>query len=421
MVDYIDIEVILNTESSASTDSIKIVIQQFLENKKILPNTVISEFNKDTDTFYPFIRCIIVGNISNSNHVTVPVDFKNVVINWYIYSLDQYGVMAAAETDGEGEEVTLATYLTLPSQELFTLWENLYYEDNIKNNLLKYARTIMEFSNKGINPAIVSCNKVILLHGPPGTGKTSLCKALAQKLSIKLNNSYSSGILIEINSHSLFSKWFSESGKLVNKMFTKIREACENTSVLVCVLIDEVESLAHARDQCLTGNEPSDSIRVVNAMLTQIDQIKKYPNVLILATSNMTEAIDLAFVDRADIKQFLGFPSVPAIYKIYTSCLNELMRGHIIKYTDDLVTVDLIARGDSEIQNECSKKLLTICQNSVGLSGRTLRKIPFLAHALYVNSDAVDLNLFLNAMLLAVEAEHKNKISFTTKRKVNSI
>lgn len=75
-----------------------------------------------------------------------------------------------------------------------------------------------------------------------------------------------------------------------------------------------------------SGTEPSDSIRVVNAVLTQIDQIKCYSNVLILATSNMTQTIDLAFVDRADIKQYLGLPSVPAIYKIYMSCLEELMK-----------------------------------------------------------------------------------------------
>lgn len=84
-----------------------------------------------------------------------------------------------------------------------------------------------------------------------------------------------------------------------------------------------------------TGNEPSDSIRVVNAVLTQIDQIKRFPNVLILATSNMTETIDIAFVDRADIKQYLGIPSVPAIYKIYYSCILELFKvfsNHIIHF-----------------------------------------------------------------------------------------
>lgn len=41
-------------------------------------------------------------------------------------------------------------------------------------------------------------------------GKTSLCKALAQKLSIHLNDRYKKCLFVEINSHSLFSKWFSE-------------------------------------------------------------------------------------------------------------------------------------------------------------------------------------------------------------------
>ena len=47
---------------------------------------------------------------------------------------------------------------------------------------------------------------------------------------------------------------------------------------------------------------------------------------MILTTSNVTGAIDLAFVDRADIKQYIGPPSPAAIFKIYHSCITELMR-----------------------------------------------------------------------------------------------
>ncbi len=53
--------------------------------------------------------------------------------------------------------------------------------------------------------------------------------------------------------------------------------------------------------------------------------IFRHPNVIILTTSNITGAIDLAFVDRADIKQYVGLPSAAAVYRIYHSCLKELM------------------------------------------------------------------------------------------------
>ncbi len=47
-------------------------------------------------------------------------------------------------------------------------------------------------------------------------------------------------MLVEINSHSLFSKWFSESGKLVQKMFQHIVDLVSDEYRFVCVMIDEV-------------------------------------------------------------------------------------------------------------------------------------------------------------------------------------
>lgn len=136
--------------------------------------------------------------------------------------------------------------------------------------LLSYAHSALLFSDAGVDTNLITWNHVILLHGPPGacacplavasvaapasrplqhadihppphaaplhlhlrpplctpagTGKTSLCKALAQKLAIRLSHRFASAQLIEINAHSLFSRWFSESGKLVTRLFAHITE-----------------------------------------------------------------------------------------------------------------------------------------------------------------------------------------------------
>jgi len=48
-----------------------------------------------------------------------------------------------------------------------------------------------------------------------------------------------------------------------------------------------------------------------------------------LTTSNVTKAIDLAFVDRADIKKFIGLPSPNVLYKILEGCVLELLKVFI--------------------------------------------------------------------------------------------
>lgn len=83
---------------------------------------------------------------------------------------------------------------------------------------------------------------------------------------------------------------------------SRIQEMATDPRTLVFVLIDEVESIAGARDLALSRSEPSDAVRVVNALLTKLDALRQLPNVLVLATSNVSRAVDVAFIDRADIK-----------------------------------------------------------------------------------------------------------------------
>ena len=81
----------------------------------------------------------------------------------------------------------------------------------------------------------------------------------------------------------------------------------------------------------MAGREPSDALRVVNALLTQLDKLKLRSNVLVLTTSNLPSSIDGAFVDRADIKFQVPLPPCQAVYTILKSCLEELIKSRLIK------------------------------------------------------------------------------------------
>ncbi|KAL4524891.1 hypothetical protein Ndes2526A_g06990 [Nannochloris sp. 'desiccata'] len=324
-----------------------------------------------------------------------------------IWDVRAYALDANGPEDGDDGDDDCPSFkqCTLPSTDFHGLWESLYYDTEVKRRLLRYADSALLFGQLGVSSSLITSGRLVLLHGPPGTGKTSLCKALAQKLSIRLNKYYTTAELVEVNAHSLFSRWFSESGKLVAKLFEAIKEKLEEPDALVFVLVDEVESLAAARGAAAGNGEPSDAIRAVNALLTQLDQLRVHKNCMVLTTSNLTGNIDVAFVDRADIKAYIGPPTAKARYEMLRSSLQELIKVGIIQFQRQGVHFprldDLPAQGaagiatlaladnnnngnDPPMEEESillGLRLSKIAENAEGLSGRALRKLPFLAHA----------------------------------------
>jgi len=347
----------------------------------------------------------------DSNAITTHIPSVNIRYRYYKLITDGPEL---EEICLEGEEqIPASQHWMMPNREFQGIWENLIYDTNIKSDLLKFVETSLALSDKAVDPNIITCNRVVLLHGPPGTGKTSLCQALTQKLSIRLKERYRATHLVEINSHSLFSKWFSESGKLVQKMFDEIRIHMEDPKHLVCVLIDEVESLTAAR-KSMSGTEPSDAIRVVNALLTQLDSIKNSPNVLILTTSNITGAIDLAFVDRADIKQYVGHPSQGAIYQILYTCITELGRKGLVVGTNACYSLRELQLTDMKetAGTKTSLMVLEVAGRCVGLSGRSVRKISFLALALFSDlgeGRVLSLEEFVKSLGLAADKQIRDR------------
>ena len=331
------------------------------------------------------------------------------------------------EPSGGGDEWTAGCdSLPLPHVSLDGLWENLIFDSKVKLQLLEYAQSAMLFSDRKVSEHIVHWNRILLLHGVPGTGKTSLCRALAHKLSIRLSHRFQRATLLEIHSHSLFSKWFSTSGKLVSALFSMVRDMVEDDPhSLVCVLIDEVESLASSRSNG-GGGDPSDGMRAVNSLLTSLDRLRSFPNVLVLATTNITGQIDDAFVDRVDLKLEIGLPILRARYAILRTCLEELVRVGILVSADDPMTTeqtfadfaDVMEEQSSNTEKNSESALLLECaKQAEGLSGRSLRRLPLQAHSkcatlgIFGQDNKVSVPIFLKALSLAIETEQSASLN----------
>jgi pachytene checkpoint protein 2 len=155
---------------------------------------------------------------------------------------------------------------------------------------------------------------------------------LAQKLSIRLNRTYSSTSLIQINAATLLSKFFSESAKCILAVFTAIQSHCTSSpNSFNIVLIDEIESLASSRHTASSRGEVQDAIRATNALLTGFDGVKSQPNLIILCTSNMADTLDAAFLDRCGHRIVVEPPSLAARYQILRDGIQELIAAGIIE------------------------------------------------------------------------------------------
>ena len=173
---------------------------------------------------------------------------------------------------------------------------SIMYEDigGLGNQLLKVREMIelplkhpILFRRLGIDPP-----KGVLLHGPPGTGKTMIAKAVANETNAHFTS---------INGPEIISKYYGESEKQLREIFD---DAASNAPAVI--FIDELDSIAPKRED-VSGEVER---RVVAQLLTLMDGMQGRDNVVVIGATNRPDAIDQALrrPGRFDRELEIGVP-----------------------------------------------------------------------------------------------------------------
>src|SRR5690349_14264244 len=155
-------------------------------------------------------------------------------------------------------------------------WEDIAGVDETKDELrevVEFLRRPKQFKRLG-----AQVPKGILLHGPPGTGKTMLAKAVAHE----------SGANFYGQSASSFVETFAGLGAArIRRLF---REARENAPAIV--FIDEIDAVGTARGNDVSGERD----QTLNQLLVEMDGFHTSKNVVVMAASNLIDKLDTALL-----------------------------------------------------------------------------------------------------------------------------
>ena len=217
------------------------------------------------------MRCLrrLLPELSLEDEKISPETLDKLVITMNDFEMAIKDVMPSAMRE---------VYLEIPDVK----WTDIGGLEDVKLELqeaiewpLRYPDLYKELSH--------TLTKGILLHGPSGTGKTLLAKAVATESETNF---------ISVKGPELISKWVGESERGIREIFRRARQAAP------CIIFfDEIDSIAPTRGGMeggasgFSGTQP-----ILSQLLTEMDGVQQMQGVMVIAATNRVDIIDTALL-----------------------------------------------------------------------------------------------------------------------------
>lgn len=164
----------------------------------------------------------------------------------------------------------------------------------------------------------------ILLHGPPGCGKTTVARIIGKML-----NTHEPKV---VNGPEIMSKYLGESESRMRQLFLDAEQTASSDNRLHLIIFDEIDALVKSRGR--GRGDAADQVYdgITNTLLSKMDGIRRVPNVLVIGTTNRKDLLDEALLrpGRFDVQVEIGLPDGAGrlqILEIHTRTMRE--HGHV--------------------------------------------------------------------------------------------